>query len=328
MKKKNFAILTSGGDSSSMNIVLSTFVKRCIKEDIQPYFVYNGFKGLYDGDIKKATLKDSMHIWNLPGTKIKSSRFPEFKEDSIREKAVKNLKKYEIDYLFVCGGNGSYIGAERLTNMGVKIIALPGTIDNDIASSDFTIGFDTALNSIKDDIYKIRSTMESHNFICFVEIMGRNCLDLTLDAALCTEADYIITNENILKKEEILQLIKNIRKTNKESIVILVSELLYGVDGNPTLQEISEFVYKNIKEKIRINVLGYTQRASIPTAFDLKLSAGLTNYALDLAIKGEHSISVGNQGFKYKSTSITKANRTSIKSKKNEVASFNKKYKI
>ncbi|MGL5246350.1 MAG: ATP-dependent 6-phosphofructokinase [Mycoplasmoidaceae bacterium] len=328
MKKKNFAILTSGGDCSSMNIVLSTFVKRCLKENIQPYFVYNGFKGLYDGDIKKATLKDSMHIWNLPGTKIKSSRFPEFKEESIRIKAIQNLKKFEIDYLFVCGGNGSYIGAERLSNMGVKIIALPGTIDNDIASSDFTIGFDTALNSIKDDIYKIRSTMESHNFICFVEIMGRNCLDLTLDAGLCTEADYIITNANILKKEEILKIIKNIRKTNKESIVILVSELLYGIDGNPTLNQISEFVYENIKEKIRINVLGYTQRASIPTAFDLKLSSGLTNYAFDLAIKDLHGISVGNQGFNYKSTPINKANKMTIKSKKNDVEAFNKKYKI
>lgn len=328
MKKKNFAILTSGGDCSSMNMVLSTFVKKCLQENIQPYFVYNGYQGLYDGDIKKANLKDSMHIWNLPGTKIKSSRFPEFKEESIRKKAVENLKKFEIDYLFVCGGNGSYIGAEKLSDMGVKVIALPGTIDNDIASSDFTIGFDTALNSIKDDIYKIRSTMESHNFISFVEIMGRNCLDLTLDAGICTEADYIITNANILKKEEILKLIKNIRKTNKESILILVSELLYGIDGNPTLNEISEFVNKNIKEKIRINVLGYTQRASIPTAFDLKLSSGLTNYALDLALKGVYGVSVGNQGFKYINTPISKANKMIIKSKKNEVAAFNKKNKI
>lgn len=328
MKKRNFAILTSGGDCSSMNMVLSTFVKRCLEENIQPYFVYDGYKGLYDGDIKKATSKDVMHIWNLPGTKIKSARFPEFKEESIRKKAIQNLKKFDIDYLFVCGGNGSYIGAERLSKMGVKVIALPGTIDNDIASSDFTIGFDSALNSIKDDIYKIRTTMESHRFIAFVEIMGRNCLDLTLDAGLCTEADYIITNANILKKEEILKLIKNIRKTNKESIVILVSELLYGIDGNPTLNEISEFVNKNIKEKIRINVLGYTQRASIPTAFDLKLSSELTNYAIDLALKNVHGISVGNQGFKYKSTPIEKANKMVNKNKKNEVIAFNKKNKI
>ena len=328
MKKRNFAILTSGGDCSSMNMVLSTFVKRCLEENIQPYFVYDGYKGLYDGDIKKATSKDVMHIWNLPGTKIKSSRFPEFKEESIRKKAIQNLKKFDIDYLFVCGGNGSYIGAERLSKMGVKVIALPGTIDNDIASSDFTIGFDSALNSIKDDIYKIRTTMDSHRFIAFVEIMGRNCLDLTLDAGLCTEADYIITNANILKKEEILKLIKNIRKTNKESIVILVSELLYGIDGNPTLNEISEFVNKNIKEKIRINVLGYTQRASVPTACDLKLSSELTNSAVDLALKNVHGISVGSHGSKYKSTPTEKANKMVNKNKKNEVIAFNKKNKI
>ncbi len=328
MKLKKVAILTSGGDSSSMNKVLSTFVKTCLSKKIEPYFVYDGFEGLYKGNIIKADLSNVKNIWNTPGTKIKSSRFPEFKDEKIRKVAVSNLKKMKIDCLFVCGGNGSYIGAEKISQMGINTIGLPGTIDNDISSSELTIGFDTALNSIKNDIAKIRATMESHKFISMVEIMGRDCLDLTLYAGIATEADYIITNQNILSKEDILKTIKKIRLKNEDSILILVSELIYGKNNMPTLEEISEYVFEGINEKVRLNVLGYTQRAGVPTAIDLILATKLTEYAIDLATNGVYNVVVGNKGTSLIKLPFKKANNMKTINRKKEVENFNKEYKV
>ncbi|MGL4647497.1 MAG: ATP-dependent 6-phosphofructokinase [Mycoplasmoidaceae bacterium] len=324
MKSKKFAILTSGGDSSSMNKVLSTFVRTCILNEITPYFVYDGFEGLYKNKIKKASLKDVHNVWNLPGTLIKSSRFPQFKEEAIRKVAYEHYKRNEIDCLFVCGGNGSYIGAEKLSNLGANVVGLPGTIDNDIASSEFTIGFDTSLNSIKNDLVKIRATMESHGFITIVEIMGRDCLDLTLYAAIASEANFIITNENILSKEEILNVVKDLRKTNKGAILILVSELIYGKNGLPSLAEVAAFVTEHINEKIRLNILGYTQRAGIPSAFDLILATKLTEAGIDLALKGVYNIVIGNKGQSIVHLPINKANNLKTASKIKEIEKFNK----
>jgi 6-phosphofructokinase 1 len=137
------------------------------------------------------------------GTFIGSARLPEFKEESVREKAVANLKKHGIEALVVIGGDGSYQGAEKLTQMGINCVGLPGTIDNDIVSSDYTIGFDTALNTVVDSIDKIRDTMQSHNRCSVVEIMGNGCGDLTLYAAVATGAEVFSTRESQLTEDEI-----------------------------------------------------------------------------------------------------------------------------
>lgn len=288
MKKENkkIAILTSGGDASCMNKVISTFVKYSIEKGYEPYFIYNGFEGMYKNWIKKASLNDVRMIYERAGTVIKSSRFPEFKDENIRKVAISNLKKNEIDTVFVCGGNGSYIGLSKLTAGGIKGVGIPGTIDNDIGSSDYTIGYDSSLNNIVESIKQIRTTMESHNFITVVEIMGRQCPDLTVTAGVACEVDYIITKDNILNEDEFVNVVKKLRKNNKESIVILVTELLYGVEGRMTLKELCKYTSEKIGEKVRLNILSYSQRAGNPTAMDLYNATILTAGAIDHLAEG------------------------------------------
>lgn len=284
--KKRVAILTSGGDASCMNKVISTFVHYSIEKGLEPYFIFDGFEGMYKNKIKKATLKDVRMIYDRAGTIIKSSRFPEFKEESIRKVAIANLKKHNIDTVFVCGGNGSYMGLLRITEAGIKGIGIPGTIDNDIGSSDYTIGYDSALNNIVESIKQIRTTMESHNFITVVEVMGRQCPDLTVMAGIGCEVDYIITKDNIIDEKEFVNVIKKLRKNNKESIVILVTELLYGVDGRVSLKEMCKYASEKIGEKVRLNILTYSQRAGTPTGLDLYNAAILTAGAIDHFLEG------------------------------------------
>ncbi len=304
---KKIAILTSGGDASSMNKVIETFVRYAIKNNYEPYFVYRGFEGLYKNNIKKATLKDVKGISALPGTIIKSARFPEFQEQKYRAKAAQNLKQKGIDTLVVCGGNGSYFGAQKISLEGINVIGLPGTIDNDIASSELTIGFDTALNTVVEQVLAIRSTMESHDFIGIVEIMGRDCPDLTIYASVCANADICITKDNYMSPEQIYQEIKKIRKTNKNSILILTSELIYGRNGNPTLKEVSKYVESKLGEKIRTNILGYLQRGAKPSAMDLYIASMLTVAGLDHYFAGNKNFVVGLNKFKPTFIDVTKA---------------------
>ena len=304
---KKIAILTSGGDASSMNKVVETFVRYSIKNGYEPYFVYRGFEGLYKNNIKKATLKDVKGISSLPGTIIKSARFPEFQDQKYRIKAAQNLKQKGIDTLVVCGGNGSYFGAQKLSLEGINVIGIPGTIDNDIASSELTVGFDSALNIVIDQIFAVRSTLESHDFIGIVEIMGRDCPDLTMYASVCTNADICITKDTYLSPEQLTQEIKKIRKTNKNSILILTSELIYGKDGKPSLSEVSSYVQSKLGEKIRVSVLGYLQRGGKPSAMDLYIASSLTVAALDHLIAGNKNFVVGFNKFQPTFIDITKA---------------------
>ena len=316
MKKdilKKAAILTSGGDASSMNKVLSTFVKYAISKNIEPYFVYEGYYGLYHNKIKKVSLKDVNGIYNLPGTIIRSARFPEFANQEYRKKAADNLKKMGIDTLFVCGGNGSYIGAWKLKDEGINVICLPGTIDNDIACTDLTIGFDTSLNTICQAINQIKVTSDSHKYVSIVELMGKDCPDLTIWASTICEVDSIITYKHILDKDEFTKLVKDIRKTNKEGIVILVTERLYGMNDNATLKEVAKYIESKTGESVKLNVLGYLQRAGTPTAMDLQIATRLTIFAIDSWLEGKKNITVGIKNFKEVSTDIDKAVKMKVK---------------
>lgn len=321
LSKKKVAILTSGGDASSMNKVLSTFVIYGNDRGIETYFVYNGFKGLYNNVIKKVTPKDVRGIHDKPGTIIKSSRFPEFKDEEIRKVAANNLKQKGIDTLIVCGGNGSYIGAEKLSKLGINVIALPGTIDNDIGSTELTIGFDTSLNTIIKNVNQIRATMESHNFITIVEIMGRECPDLTVFAGMACEVDYVVTKDNILTPEQFYNVIKKLRHKNKESIVILVTELLYGKNGNVTLQELCSYLNDRLGEKVRLSILGYLQRGATPTGIDLYIASIITAAAIDHYLEGHKNFAVGMRHFKEHFYDLSKA--ISMKSK-NRMQTINK----
>lgn len=266
---KKIAILTSGGDASTMNKCLSAFVTFASKFNLEVYFVYEGFKGLCENKIHKADYSETKSWYNLAGTKILSARFMEFKEDEYVDKAFNNLKNLGIDVLIVIGGDGSYQGAYKLHKKGFKVIGLPGTIDNDISSSKYTIGFDSSLNAIVQTIFKIKACMNSHRNIALVEIMGRHCVDLTVFAGIACEADILVTNENWVSPNELLTKISEIRKINKYGILILVNENLLGKNNVPSLNEYKEYIEKNSCEQVKVNVLGHLQRGGEPTAMDL-----------------------------------------------------------
>ena len=195
---KKIGILTSGGDSPGMNAALLAAIKTGTKLNKEMYVIYEGYRGILEHKFEKVTTSFMDDYLTRGGTRIKTARLPEFKEEDVRKKAVEILKEEGIDALIVIGGDGSYRGAKKLTDLGILCVGLPGTIDNDIASTDYTIGFDTSLNTIVEAIDKIKETMQSHNRCGIVEIMGNRCPDLTLYAGIATTADIIITGDIIL----------------------------------------------------------------------------------------------------------------------------------
>ena len=205
---KKIGILTSGGDAPGMNAALVGAIRTGYKLGKEMYVVYDGYKGLIENNFVKVKPDFAEDKMSHGGTVIKTKRLPEFKEESVRQQAVDNLKKEGIEALIVIGGDGSYMGAKRLTEMGINCVGLPGTIDNDIASSDFTIGFDTSLNNICAAIDKISETMSSHNRCCVVEIMGNNCPDLTLYASIACNADYMITIDRPYDEKDLMNTLK------------------------------------------------------------------------------------------------------------------------
>lgn len=305
---KKIAILTSGGDATAMNKTISSLVYFAHKENIEAYLVYGGYEGLYKDNIILANLNEVRTWYNLTGTKIFSSRFPEFKDPIIRQQCILNLQNKDIDSLIVIGGDGSYIGALRLFEDGFNVIGLPGTIDNDVASSSYTIGFDSALNEIVDRIQEIKSCMESHSDVAIIEIMGRHCVDLTVFASIATASDIVITYENFLSPEKILNKINEIRNNRPTgSIVILVTELLLGIDGKPSLKDYKDYIEANSKNKIKINVLGYMQRGGKLTAMDSIRSTMMAQHAIELVVKNKFGRIIGVDEFQVVDYPILKA---------------------
>jgi len=298
---KKIAILTSGGDAPGMNNAVRAIVKHAQAKGIEAFLVFEGYKGLTEGNIKPAVDFDVDKYISQGGTFIYSARYPEFKNVEVRKKAKAQLDDLGIDALVVIGGDGSYHGAQLLHELGVKTMALPGTIDNDITSSDFTIGYDTALNTIVDSISKIRDTMESHDRAAIVEVMGHGCGDLALFSALATGAEVVVTNENKMSAEEIGNIVKEVSK-KKRSIIVIVSEHIFK-DLDKVAAEV-----ETISGKVtRAISLAHTQRGGVPTATE-RINASLMGmHAVDLLANNDSGLAIGILQGKVKATPILKA---------------------
>lgn len=283
---KKLAILNSGGDAPGMNNAVKALVNSAISKGIKPYLVYEGYLGLVENNIIEAKKETVKFIGTQGGTIIYSARLPEFKEESVRKKAVKNLKAKGIDALAVVGGDGSYMGAAKLKEMGINTIGLPGTIDNDISSTDFTIGYHTALNTIVEQIDKIRDTSESHKRANIVEVMGRYCGDLAINAALATGAEVLSVPEEKLSEKEIINQVKEARKNKNRSIIIIVTELMYDVSV------LAKKIEKETKVETRATTLGHAQRGGSPTAEDRILATSMGKFAIDKLIEGETGVAI------------------------------------
>lgn len=278
---KKIAILTSGGDAQGMNTAIRAVAKTAMYKGFEVYGIRRGYKGMLDDDI---FLMNPLTVSNLAdkgGTKLLTARLEEFKDPAIRAKAFENLKKRGIDSLVAIGGDGSFHGAYYLNKEhGLQTVGIPGTIDNDIAGTDYTIGFDTALNIVIDAISKLRDTAQSHDRTILVEVMGRNCGDIALNAGIAGGAAVIIP-EIPYTIEYIENVITKRREEGKKFDVIVVSE---GVvkDTDEIAKTLKD---RNPKLDVKVVKLGHIQRGGSPTASDRLLATRLGVAAVELIEK-------------------------------------------
>ncbi|XYY59362.1 6-phosphofructokinase [Bacillus velezensis] len=289
---KRIGVLTSGGDSPGMNGAVRAVVRKAIYHDVEVYGIYNGYSGLISGKIEKLELGSVGDIIHRGGTKLYTARCPEFKTVEGREKGIENLKKLGIEGLVVIGGDGSYMGAKKLTEHGFPCVGVPGTIDNDIPGTDFTIGFDTALNTVIDAIDKIRDTATSHERTYVIEVMGRHAGDIALWAGLAGGAESILIPEADYDMQEIIGRLKRGHDRGKKHSIIIVAE---GVGGGV---EFGKRIEEETNLETRVSVLGHIQRGGSPSASDRVLASRLGAYAVELLLKGKGGRRVGIQNNK------------------------------
>lgn len=281
-------ILTSGGDAPGMNAAIRAIVRSGISRGLEVYGIYNGYEGLVNGEIQKLERGNVSDIIIRGGTILGSARLPEFKEKHVRDIAVENLKKFGIEALVVIGGDGSYRGALALTEMGINCVGIPGTIDNDISMTDFTIGFDTALQTIIENVDKLRDTSSSHHRCSIVEVMGNRCGDLALYAAITCGAEIVITPETGYIEEEVINKLKEIEQIKKKRhAIVIVSEKITDVE----LLAIK--ISKNTGFSGRSTVLGHIQRGGSPSANDRMLATQMGDKAVELLMNDEGGVCIG-----------------------------------
>ncbi|HJV17850.1 MAG TPA: 6-phosphofructokinase [Bacillales bacterium] len=284
---KRIGVLTSGGDSPGMNPAIRAVVRKAIFHDLEVYGIYGGYSGLVNGNIKKLELGSVGDIIHRGGTMLYSARLPEFKNKDVQQKGIEQLKAHGIEGLVVIGGDGSYRGAKTLSEQGFPCVGIPGTIDNDIPGTEFTIGFDTALNTVIEAIDKIRDTATSHERTFIIEVMGRDAGDLALWAGLAGGAETIlIPEENYDMNEIAARLRKGHERGKKHSIIIVAEGVCSGIEFGKELKEKTNF-------DTRVSVLGHMQRGGSPTAFDRVLASRLGARAVELLIEGSGGRAVG-----------------------------------
>lgn len=284
---KTIGVLTSGGDSPGMNAAVRAVVRKAIYHNLNVYGIYQGYAGLMAGNIKKLELGSVGDIIHRGGTVLYTARSEEFKTLEGQQKGIEQLKKHGIEGLVVIGGDGSYRGAQKLSEHGFPCIGLPGTIDNDIAGTDYTIGFNTALHTVIDAIDKIRDTATSHERTFIIEVMGRHAGDIALWAGLAGGAETIIIPEIGFKLEDVVGRIKSGQKRGKKHTIIVLAE---GVSSG---MDFAKLIEKETHLETRVSVLGHIQRGGTPTAFDRVLSSRLGGRAVELLMDGKAGRAVG-----------------------------------
>ncbi len=281
---KKIAVLTSGGDAPGMNATIRAVVRAGLAQGVQVYGVNNGYQGLVTDDIFEMNRSDVSDIITKGGTLLGSARLDDFKLVEIRERAVKNLKDRGIEGLIAIGGDGTYKGAAALSEMGINVVGVPATIDNDIASTDFTIGFDTALNTIIENVDKLRDTSSSHHRCSVVEVMGNRCGDLALYAGITVGAEVVITKETGFDESEVLKNLQRIDEMKKKRhAIVIISEKITDVEL------FAQKVSQNTSFSGRSTVLGHIQRGGSPTARDRILATQYGDFALSTLLSGETS---------------------------------------
>lgn len=286
---KKIAVLTSGGDSPGMNAAIRAVARAAVFHDIECYGVYRGFQGLIEGDYELLTARSVKNLIQKGGTFLKSMRCEGFRTREGRENAFNQLKKHEIDGLIVIGGDGSFRGASLFgSEFDFPVIGIPSTIDNDVQGTDFSIGFDTALNTVVEAIDKIRDTASSHNRLFLVEVMGRDAGNIALNAGIGAGAGEILIPEQKIDFEELLEALDKHKATGKSSNIVVIAE---GDQTGKNISELAGQIQQQRKEyDVRVTVLGHIQRGGSPSCYDRVLASRLGVAAVDALINGETKV--------------------------------------
>ena len=289
-KLKKIAVLTSGGDSPGMNAAIRAVVRTGIASQLEVYGIMRGYEGLIGNEFKKLESQDVSNIIQTGGTILKTARCPEFREKEGRAKAYENLKKNEIDGLIVIGGDGSFAGASVLyEEHNFPVIGIPGTIDNDLYGTDYTIGYDTALNNVVEAVDKIRDTASSHNRIFFVEVMGREAGFIALRSGIACGAEAILIPEVDGQIEKLKKFLASRGKVKKSSIIMVAEG---EREGN--IFGIAKMIEEEFEEMdVRVTILGHIQRGGSPSVYDRVTASRMGVAAVQALLNNKRNIMVG-----------------------------------
>ncbi len=288
-KQKTIGVLTSGGDAPGMNAAVRAVVRAAIKKGMRVIGIKRGYNGLINGDMVEMNMRSVSDIIQRGGTVLYTARCLEFKEEAGVLKAKETCIKTGIDGLVVIGGDGSFRGAADLSRHGIPCVGIPGTIDNDISCTDYTVGYDTAMNTAMEMIDKVRDTSQSHDRCSVVEVMGRRAGYIALNTGIACGATCILVPELEYKIEEVIEKIKTARKLGKQNFIILVAE---GVGG---VNEIAKQIEEATGIESRATILGHVQRGGNPTVRDRVAASQLAYRAVELLDGGIGNRVVGFQ---------------------------------
>ena len=306
MEKKvtKIGVMTSGGDSPGMNAAVRAVVRTGLYHGMEVFGIMRGYAGLIENDIFPMHSKSVANIIQRGGTILKTARCKEFLEPEGRKKAYENLKKHGINGLVVIGGDGSFKGAQKFSNeFDIPCIGLPGTIDKDIAGTDFTIGFDTAVNTAVEAIDKIRDTADAHDRLFIIEVMGRDAGYIALHSGIATGAEHILIPE---KKTDIDHLISSLQEKEKRQKLVNLVVVAEG-DGFGGAEEVAKVVKEKLNADTRVCILGHIQRGGAPSCLDRLIASRMGYSAVECLIEGRHNVMVGIVNNKMSYTPLDKA---------------------
>lgn len=281
---KTIAVLTSGGDAPGMNACIRAVVRTACENGMKVYGINRGYNGLMENDMKEMDIRSVSDIIDRGGTMLRSARSLNFKTEEGMQAAIATCKERGIEGIVVIGGDGSFRGARDLSLRGIPCVGVPGTIDNDIACTDYTIGFDTCLNTIMEAVDRIRDTSESHDRCTVVEVMGRSAGYLALEGGIAVGATYIIVPEKPYDLTDVINRMKKTLKTDKRHFVIVVAEGIGGVAN------LAKRIEEETGVECRSSILGHIQRGGSPTVRDRVMASVMGNKAVKLLMDG-----VGNR---------------------------------
>lgn len=294
MKKfiRKIAVMTSGGDAPGMNAAIRAVVRSCSYYKLECVGIYRGYQGMIEGDIVPLTARDVHHIIQKGGTILKSARSKEFRTIEGRRKAHQSLLDHKVDALVVIGGDGSFTGGMIFSReYDFPVIGIPGTIDNDIYGTDYTIGYDTALNTAVEVIDKIRDTASSHNRLFFVEVMGRDSGFIALNSGIGAGAEEILIPEEDMGLDRLLMSLEKSRRSGKSSSLVVVAE---GDKTGSNVFELANYVEENLPQyDVRVSILGHMQRGGSPSCFDRVLASRMGVKAVELLLDNQTNKMVG-----------------------------------